>query len=53
MLEYLKADCYPKEINDFNAILNKIGKRDGWTREEIQKRFSNDLFDELFFADLA
>jgi hypothetical protein len=32
--------------------LERIGKRHGWTRREIQTRFSNELFDQLFFEDV-
>ena len=51
-IEYLKNDCYRDEIGQFNAVLEKIGKRDGWTRRDIQKVFSNELFDEVFFEDI-
>ena len=40
------------EIKEFKAIIGKIGERDGWTLQDIKKRFSNDMLDKLFFDDV-
>jgi hypothetical protein len=46
----LKNEDYKKEIEEFKAILSNIGKRDEWTLEDIKKRFSNELYDQLIFS---
>lgn len=46
----LKEVDYKKEIEEFKAMLSKIGDRDHWTLKDIQKRFSNELYDELIFS---
>lgn len=51
-MEYLKRDCYGEEIRRFNEVLEMIGKKHGWTRREVQRMFSNEMFDELFFDDI-
>jgi len=46
----LKNEDYKKEIEEFKTILTKIGERDNWTLKDIQKRFSNDMYDELIYS---
>ena len=53
MLRYLKENCYKDEITEFNAKLEEIGRAHGWTRRDLQTRFSNELLDQLFFDDLV
>ena len=53
MIDYLKTDCYAKEIEGFKDILTWMAKKYNWTRADIMKRFSNDLLDKLFFDDLS
>lgn len=48
-LEKLKHEDYAAEIVEFKRILSLIGKKHGWTLEDIQKRFSNELFDGLIY----
>lgn len=48
----MKQDCYSQEIPIFNEIIESIGKKHGWTRKDIQARFSNKVLDTLFFSDL-
>ena len=47
--KYLKEVAYREEIPEFKAALAKIGESQGWTLGELQKRFSNDLWDKLIF----
>jgi hypothetical protein len=49
-VEKLRDEDYKNEIVEFKGILEKIGKRDGWTLKDIQERFSNVLFDELIYS---
>lgn len=48
-LEKLKHEDYAAEIVEFKRILSRIGKKHGWTLGDIQKRFSNELFDGLIY----
>lgn len=48
-IEKLKHEDYAAEIVEFKRILSLIGKKHGWTLEDIQKRFSNELFDGLIY----
>jgi hypothetical protein len=48
-IEYLKNVSYKDEIPIFKDTLRRIGKAHGWTLEDIQQRFSNDLYDDLIF----
>lgn len=48
-IEKLKHEDYAEEIVEFKRILSRIGKKHGWTLEDIQKRFSNELFDGLIY----
>lgn len=48
-IEKLKHEDYAAEIVEFKRILSRIGKKHGWTLEDIQKRFSNELFDGLIY----
>ncbi|EME42692.1 hypothetical protein DOTSEDRAFT_133846 [Dothistroma septosporum NZE10] len=51
-LTKLKSEDYINEIAKFRQILTAIGKTQGWTLQDIQQRFSNDLFDRLIFDDV-
>ena len=51
-LTKLKRDSYAGQIKEFRSGLTKIGEKDGWSVEEMRKRFSNEVLDELFFSDL-
>lgn len=48
--QYLKTVAYRAEIVEFKAVLEKIGKRQGWSLNELQQRFSNKLWDEMIFS---
>ena len=48
--QYLKTIAYKHAIPEFKAVLADIGKSQGWKLEDLQKRFSNELWDELIFA---
>lgn len=51
--EILKTESYAEQIPEFKSLLAAIGKKHGWTLEDIQRTFSNDLFDYLFFDDIV
>lgn len=50
-LEYVRMVAYESEIPECLAILERIGKRQGWTLKDLHKRFSNNLLDDIFFCD--
>lgn len=52
-LEKMKNTDYKEEIIEFKKGLTEIGKNDGWTLADLKKRFSNDLFDSLYFDDVG
>jgi hypothetical protein len=47
--EYLKEVAYKDAIPEFKAKLAEIGSQQGWTLEDLQKRFSNELWDDMVF----
>ncbi|THV95999.1 hypothetical protein D6D27_02924 [Aureobasidium pullulans] len=49
--EYIRTSAYKTEIPECLAMLQKIGKRQGWTLNDLNKRFSNKLLDDLFFHE--
>lgn len=48
--KYLKEVAYKDAIPAFKAELAEIGKAQGWTLGELQKRFSNKLWDEIVYC---
>lgn len=48
-LQKLKEEDYKDERQEFLQILTEIGKGANWTLQDLKDRFSNDLFDQLFF----
>jgi hypothetical protein len=52
MIDYLKNEAYREDIIEFKDILRKIGIAHQWTLSDIKARFSNELFDKLFFDDV-
>lgn len=52
-VEKLKGEDYKEEIVEFKRVLGEIGKAHGWSLADLKKRFSNDLFDSLFFDDIG
>ncbi len=46
----LKEVAYKDAIPALKAELAEIGKAQGWTLEELQKRFSNKLWDEIIYS---
>lgn len=51
-LEKMKNEDYKAEIKEFVGILADIGKEAGWTLEDLKTRFSNQLFDEVYFSNI-
>lgn len=47
--KYLKNTAYKDQIPRFKAELEDIGHRQGWTLTDLQKRFSNKLWDDIVF----
>ncbi|KAF2011948.1 hypothetical protein BU24DRAFT_443328 [Aaosphaeria arxii CBS 175.79] len=47
--KYLKDVAYRDQIPEFRDALVKIGETQGWTIDQLQKRFSNELWDKLVF----
>jgi hypothetical protein len=48
--QYLKTVAYKERIAEFKATLAEIGKQQGWQLEDLQKRFSNKLWDDIVFS---
>lgn len=48
--KHFKEVAYKDAIPAFKAGLAEIGKAQGWTLEELQKRFSNKLWDEIIYS---
>ena len=48
--QFLKSEAYKDQIPAFKAQLADIGKAQGWTLEELQKRFSNGLWDDVVYS---
>lgn len=51
-MERMKQSDYKDETVEFKKVLGEIGKEHGWTLADLKKRFSNDVFDILFFDDV-
>jgi hypothetical protein len=49
--EYVRTVAYKDEIPQCLAVLEKIGKRQGWTLKDLHTRFSNKLLDDIFSLD--
>ena len=47
--EYLKTVAYKDKIPLFKATLEDIGKSQDWGLADIQKRFSNELWDYMIY----
>lgn len=48
--QYLRDQAYKDQIPKFKEILGQIGQQQGWTVEDLKKRFSNKLWDEVIFG---
>ncbi|KAI2618800.1 hypothetical protein GGR54DRAFT_143355 [Hypoxylon sp. NC1633] len=49
MIEYIK-ESYRDAIVEFRETMGRIAAKQGWDLEEARQRFSNELFDEIFFT---
>ncbi|KAJ4303386.1 hypothetical protein N0V90_002279 [Kalmusia sp. IMI 367209] len=47
--QYLKEVAYKDQIPEFRNMLKQIGEQHGWTLEQLQRRFSNELWDKLVY----
>lgn len=50
MQKYLRETAYKDQIPLFKTQLEEIGTKQGWTLQDIQKRFSNQLWDDIIFS---
>jgi len=48
--QYLKEDAYKDAIPKFKSVLVDIGKTQGWELKDIQKRFSNEMWDYIIYS---
>lgn len=48
--KHLKEVAYKDAIPAFKEELTEIGKAQGWTLEELQGRFSNQLWDQIIYS---
>ncbi|KAI1381806.1 hypothetical protein F4677DRAFT_451859 [Hypoxylon crocopeplum] len=49
MIEYMK-ESYRDAIVEFRETMGQIAKRQDWDLKEARQRFSNELFDDIFFS---
>lgn len=47
--QWFKTVAYKSEIIEFKEVLARIGKRQGWELKDLQRQFSNHVWDEIFF----
>lgn len=47
--EYMKEVAYKEQIPRFRNALAAIGNKHGWTLDQLQSRYSNELWDKLVF----
>jgi hypothetical protein len=48
--QYLKTVAYKDQIPQFKKVLGEIGSTQGWAIDDLQARFSNELWDEIIFS---
>ncbi|GAB1316375.1 hypothetical protein MFIFM68171_06585 [Madurella fahalii] len=51
-VDKMKNEDYVEERREFKTLLAEVGKKHGWTLQDLKKRFSNDFFDDFFFDDI-
>lgn len=47
--KYMKEVAYKEQIPQFRNALADIGKKHGWTLDQLKNRYSNELWDKLVF----
>ncbi|KAF4500718.1 Heterokaryon incompatibility 6, OR allele [Fusarium agapanthi] len=52
-VEKLVKEDYKEEIAEFQTLMGAIGKKHGWTLEDIKRTFSNDVLDNTFLGGVA
>lgn len=45
--DYLRDVAYKDALPEFRSTLESIGSKQGWTVQDLKKRFFNGLWDEL------
>lgn len=48
--QHLKENSYKQQIALFKQTLADMGKSQGWTLDDIQKQFSNKLWDNIIYS---
>ena len=51
-IDKVKTD-FKDAIIEFKQTLSTAGKEQNWSLSDLKSRFSNDLFDEIIFEDVA
>lgn len=46
--DVLRTETYVEEIKEFRDVLVKIGKEQGWTLQDLRKRFGNGFLEDFF-----
>lgn len=49
--EYLKRTAYKDQIPEFRRVLGEIGQTQDWSLKDLQKRFSNELWDKMIYEE--
>ncbi|KAL0931490.1 uncharacterized protein CTRU02_214225 [Colletotrichum truncatum] len=52
-IEKMKNEDYKDEIQEFLTVMSEVGKEAGWTLDDLQNRFSNNLFNDVFFDGIS
>ena len=50
-VEVLKEETYKKEREEFKGVMEAIGREQGWTWNDLRKRFGNDFLESFYFDD--
>ncbi|KAJ9668811.1 hypothetical protein H2201_001057 [Coniosporium apollinis] len=48
--DHLRDVAYPEQIVEFKEALGEIGRQQGWSLEQLQNRFSNELWDKIVYG---
>ena len=47
---FLKEESYREPILKFKETLGQIGKVQGWSLDDLRKRFSNEMWDQIVYS---
>ncbi|KAK4665455.1 hypothetical protein QC763_401910 [Podospora pseudopauciseta] len=51
-VEKMKAEDYRLEKEEFKELLAEIGRKHGWSLQDLKRRFSNEFFDAFYFDNI-